>query len=109
MWTSSAFLADWFFNQPEIFATLVFAYFLLPFVIAPLAGTLAGLLVGGSRHLFACAGAGIAGCIAALVVMSTSCAGPVVGLRECFREMAAPAIFSTSAAIFVAALARRRI
>lgn len=109
MWTSAAVLAHWFFNQPEIFATLVFAYVILPFVIAPLSGVLAALLIGAPRHWFVCAGAAVLGCIGALVVIAGASTGPVVGMRECFREMASPAILSSSAAALTAFLAKRRV
>jgi len=108
MWIIAAVLAHWFFNQPEIFATLVFAYFVLPFVLAPVTGVLAALVIGAPRHWFACAGAGVLGCVGALLVIGAAASGPVVGMRECFHEMAAPAILSASAAALTAALAKRR-
>lgn len=108
MWTSAAVLAHWFFNQPEIFATLVFAYLLLPFVLAPLTGVLAALLIGARRHWFACAGAGVLGCVAGLVLIAGASSGPIVSMRECFREMAGPALLSASASALTAALAKRR-
>lgn len=38
MWIVAAHAEHWFSNQPEIYAHLVFAYFVLPFVIAPSTG-----------------------------------------------------------------------
>ncbi|HEX5063883.1 MAG TPA: hypothetical protein VFV99_31100 [Kofleriaceae bacterium] len=107
MWVSAAVLADWFFNQPEIFATLVFAYFLLPFVIAPICGVLAAVLIGPPRHLFASGCAAVAGCIGAIAVIGA--AGPIVDLRECFHMMAAPTLLAICAATLVAVLAQRRV
>src|SRR5262245_34941810 len=106
-WVCAAVMAHWFFNQPEIFATLVFAYFLLPFVIAPLGGVLAAVLIGPPRHLFAAGAAAVAGCIGAIAVIGA--AGPIVDMPECFRDMAAPAILSICAATLVAVLSQRRV
>ena len=107
MWVSAAMLAHWFFNQPEIFATLVFAYFLLPFVIAPVCGVLAAVLIGPPRHLFAAGSAAVAGCIGAIAVIGA--AGPIVDMPECFRDMAGPAVLSICAATLVAVLSQRRV
>lgn len=107
MWVCAAVLAHWFFNQPEIFATLVFAYFLLPFVIAPLGGVLAAALIGPPRHLFAAGCAAVAGCLGAIAMVRA--AGPIVDMPECFRDMAGPAVLAICAACLAAVLAQRRV
>lgn len=89
MWIVAAHAEHWFSNQPEIYAHLVFAYFVLPFVIAPSTGALVGLTLGRPRSLHA--------------------QSRVCRLRDCFREMAAPSVLAASAAVGVTRLARRRL
>lgn len=108
MWTCAAVLEHWFLNQPEIFASLLFAYFLLPFVLAPLTGVGLAVLAGPPRHLFASGGAAMIGCIAGMFFWSSIDTGPIVDMRDCWRDMAGPTSLAVSTAGFVAFLAQRR-
>jgi hypothetical protein len=108
MWIAASYAEHWFFNQPEIYAHLVFAYFVLPVVIAPSTGIVVGLTLGPPRHLVSCALAACAGCVAGLLVTSNY-AQDNPQLRDCFRDMAAPSVLAAAAAVFVTRLARRRV
>ncbi len=95
-----------FLNEPEFIAALLLLWFVLPFVIAPLAGVVAGLAFGRPYALFAPALGAIAG--AWLGIWLTSAVRATESLQECALMVAPIVVWMTCGAVLVGALAKRR-
>jgi len=107
MWGAAALLEAGLYGGDDVYLWLLFTFFFLPLVVAPLTGVLASLLLGPPRSLFACGAAACVGCVIGMIVSPFPSAE--VSLRLCLRDMAAPADLAASFAVLVGALGQRRV
>ena len=99
-------LEGWAFDGWDVYTPLLFTFFLLPLVVAPLTGVTASALLGPPRSLFACGAAACAGCVVGMIISPFPSADG--SLELCLRDMAAPADLAASFAVLVGALGQRR-